>query len=91
MQRVLDDMQAYHGDADFGICTGDLVDRPTDDSTGAEYAYGFKALFADLRSRVSRIPLSRRFFLPGNHDRDGTSSHRWAWTHNSYRKEVGPL
>jgi len=92
-RAMMDDIQTHHSDADWALFLGDLVDRPTENSTGAPSPRGYKELFADMRSRIWDIPLSRWLITSGNHDRDGTGVGAWedAWTLKSYRTEVGPL
>lgn len=92
-RAMMADIQAQHSDADWALFLGDLVDRPTENSTGAPSARGYKELFEDMRARIPSIPLARWLFLSGNHDRDGTGAGMWkdAWTLKSYRSEVGPL
>lgn len=92
-RAMMDDIETYHSDVDWALFLGDLVDRPTENSTGAPSARGYQQLFSDMRQRIPSIPLSRWMFLAGNHDRDGTGAGMWvdAWTYRSYRTEVGPL
>ena len=55
VDRCLDDIVKWHGDAAFCVITGDLADR------------GEPAAYAWLRERLARFPI-KTFLLIGNHD-----------------------
>jgi hypothetical protein len=91
-QALMGEINTYHGEAKSVRLNGDIVDRGTDDATGAEPSYGFRHVLADIRSRVPNIPESNFKMIAGNHDRDGSGTGAWrgSWKYDEYRKWIGP-
>lgn len=91
-RALMAEINTYHGDAAFIDFPGDVVDRATDNDTGAAPGYGYPELLADLRTYLPRITTNRVFFIPGNHDRDGTGIGSWRYASSlvTYRSNIGP-
>lgn len=90
-QAFLDSIAARHPDLSHGHLLGDLIYEGSQNNTGAAPEYGYLEFLADFRQRLP-IPEGNMFFIPGNHDRDGTGAgqHEKAWSMQSYRSYIGP-
>lgn len=89
LRGVLDDMQAYHGDADDLLHVGDIVERASEGGTGSTTAvFSHEAVLEEV---YSRLTVPRTYFITGNHDSDGFSSgdHEHYWSHRRYTDFIG--
>lgn len=79
-----------HPHFDISHHPGDLVDQGTVDGTGATPAWGFEQYGIAMRNGGLRS--SCAYFLPGNHDLNGTGSgaHAKAWSIDEYKRWYGP-
>ena len=91
-RAMMDEIALYHPDIDYAVFCGDIVDRASDSQTGSPPGYGYPEFFADIEERLPTISRDRWFFLPGNHDRDGSGAGMFMrnWSYETYRSEVGP-
>ncbi len=89
LQSVMDSIATQHPDLTHAHILGDLVTAATE-ADGVVAEYGYPEFLADWRTRLP-IPLSKTFFLPGNHDRDGGGNGNWegSFSMQTYRAWIG--
>lgn len=89
-QSVLNSIGTRHPGLTHAHVLGDLIDEASQNTSGLPPAYPFSSFLADFRDRLP-VPLDNAFFIPGNHDRDGTGTgqHERAWSMRTYREWMG--
>lgn len=80
-----------HPDASLHACVGDVANAATNPTTGSMYEFGYPVIRSSVEQN-SRLKWDSMFFIPGNHDRDGTGAGAFerAWSFRTYREYVGP-
>lgn len=89
LKAVMDDMAAYHSDAEEMIHVGDIVERATQTNTGNfEAVVNYREVLKELAARTK---FAQTYFIAGNHDSDGfgLTQHEYAWSQKAYFDYIG--